>query len=242
MFDVKVCTFDVQCSTFDVHMPDLSATPIHVIDFEGSRQSGIVEYGVVTLLGAEIAATQTRLCAPIGTISDQDRLHHGISEDAVESEARFDADWSYFADLRETGPFCAHSAAVEDGLLRSVWAYPRNSPNFASEGEYAANWGPWLDTLQLYRSIYPQLSSHRLSGLIADFELQTALDELASLYCPEKRRRFHCALYDAFASALLLKRLCAEPELAPVGLHWLFLQSAASGATRDSLGQLDLFN
>ena len=35
-------------------------TPIHVIDFEGSRQSGIVEYGVVTLHGAEIVAAHTR--------------------------------------------------------------------------------------------------------------------------------------------------------------------------------------
>ena len=222
-------------------MSNLSEIPVHIIDFEGSRQSGIVEYGVVTLLETKIVAAQTRLCAPIGTISDQDRLQHGISEDAAEKEARFDTEWSYFAGLREKGPFCAHSATVEDGLLRSVWSYPRNSPNFAKKGEYTADWGPWMDTLQLYRSIYPKLSSYRLSDLIVDFGLQTALDELAELYCPEKRRQFHCALYDAFASALLLKRLYADPELAPVSLHWLFLQSASTSAARDSLGQLDLF-
>ena len=215
--------------------------PIHIIDFEGSRQSGIVEYGVVTLLRTEITAAQTRLCAPIGTISDQDRLHHGISEDAALEEARFDADWSYFAELREKGPFCAHSAAVEDGLLRSVWAYPRSSPDFSREGETVAAWGPWLDTLQLYRSAYPQLSSYKLSDLIADFELQAELDDLAALYCPEKRRRFHCALYDAFAATLLLKRLYAEPELAPISLHWLFLHSAVSTDMRDSIGQMKLF-
>lgn len=222
-------------------MLNLSATPIHVIDFEGSRQSGIVEYGVVTLLGTKIAAVQTRLCAPIGTISDQDRLQHGISEDAAGQEARFDADWSYFANLREKGPLCAHSATVEDGLLRSVWSYPRNSPDFSREGESVAAWAPWLDTLQLYRSIYPQLSSYKLSDLITDFGLLAALDELAALYCPEKRRRFHCALYDAFASALLLKRLYTEPDLEPVSLHWLFLHSASTSTARDSLGQLDLF-
>lgn len=222
-------------------MSDLAEIPIHVIDFEGSRQSGIVEYGVVTLLDAEIIAAQTRLCAPIGTISDRDRLQHGISEDIASVEERFDADWSYFADLREKGPFCAHSAAVEDGLLRSVWSYPRNSPNFAKEGEYAATWGPWLDTLQLYRSVYPQLSSYKLADLIVEFGLQTELNELAELYCPVKRQRFHCALYDAFASTLLLRRLYAEPELTPVSLHWLFLQSAITSTARYSVGQLDLF-
>lgn len=215
--------------------------PIHIIDFEGSRQSGIVEYGVVTLSGTEVIAAQTRLCAPIGTISDQDRLHHGISEETAETEARFIEDWSYFADLRKKGPFCAHNATVEDGFLRSVWPYPRNSPNFSREGSTVASWGPWLDTLQLYRSIYPQLSSYKLSDLTHEFDLQATLEELAGLYCPEKRRRFHCALYDAFASALLLKRLYAQPELAPVSLHWLFLQSALSMDAHNSLGQMDLF-
>ena len=93
----------------------MMTTAIHVIDFEGSRQSGIVEYGVVTLHGAEIVATHTRLCAPIGTISDRDRQQHGISEEAASAQARFDAEWGFFAELRESGPLCAHNAALEDG-------------------------------------------------------------------------------------------------------------------------------
>ena len=132
-------------------------------------------------------------------------------------------------------PCCLYTRSGAAGISEG------NSPNFAKEGEYAATWSPWLDTLQLYRSIYPKLSSYRLSDLIVDFSLQTVLDELAELYCPEKRKQFHCALYDAFASTLLLKRLCTDPELAPVSLHWLFLQSASTSAARDSLGQLDLF-
>ena len=220
-------------------MLTIAETPIHVIDFEGSRQSGIVEYGVVTLLKTEIVAVQTRLCAPIGTISDQDRLKHGISEDIAGEAEQFDTEWTYFAGLRTRGPFCAHSASVEDGLLRSVWSYSRKSPDFSRDGEHLAAWGPWLDTLYLYRSIYPQLTSYRLGDLIAAFGLQEALDELAELYCPEKRRRFHCALYDAFASALLLKRLHNEPALEPISLHWLFLKSASTGAARDSVGQLE---
>ena len=55
-------------------------TPIHVIDFEGSRQSGVVEYGYVTLEQGVVVDSQTRVCAPVGTISDLDRVQHGISE------------------------------------------------------------------------------------------------------------------------------------------------------------------
>lgn len=216
-------------------------TPIHVIDFEGSRQSGIVEYGVVTLQGAEIVAAHTRLCAPIGTISDRDRMQHGISEEAAAGAAPFDAEWCLFAELRATGPLCAHNAAVEDGLLRTVWPYPRDSPDFSEDDQRTASWGPWLDTLYLYRRIYPQLESHKLGDLIGLFGLQASLDEQAQLYCPQKRQRYHCALYDTLASALLLRRLYDEPALQALSLRWLFLQSSSTDAARDSMGQQTLF-
>lgn len=216
-------------------------TPIHVMDFEGSRQSGIVEYGVVTLVGSKIVAAQTRLCAPIGTISDRDRMQHGISEEAAAAEALFESEWALFAGLRESGPLCAHNAAVEDGLLRTVWPYPRNSPNFSETGQTTATWGPWLDTLYLYRRIYPQLESHKLADLVQLFDLQADLDAQALLYCPEKRQHYHCALYDALASALLLRRLHAEPDFEQMSLRWLFLQSSSTDAARDVMGQQDLF-
>jgi len=215
--------------------------PIHVIDFEGSRQSGIVEYGVVTLHGSRIDAVQTRVCAPIGTISDRDRMQHGLSEVSTARAAPFSQEWALFSGLRELGPFCAHNAAVEDGFLRMVWPYARNSPNFSEPGQTTPSWGPWLDTLHLYRRIYPQLEQHKLETLIATFQLQAELDELAELYCPAKRNHYHCALYDALASALLLRGLYQEAEFEGISLHWLFLNSAASESSRDAMGQQDLF-
>ncbi|MGC6424244.1 MAG: 3'-5' exonuclease [Lentimonas sp.] len=217
------------------------SSPIHVIDFEGSRQSGVVEYGVVTLLGDQIEATYSRLCAPIGTISDRDQQQHGISEARAAEEAPFADEWELFAGLRESGPLCAHNVAVEDGLLCSVWAYPRSSPDFSDQGVRISSWGPWVDTLQLYRAIYPQLASYKLGDLIKAFKLSDELNKLATLYCPEKRGRYHCALYDALASALLLCRLYAEPELGELTLRWLIVNSAASTASRDELEQQDLF-
>lgn len=215
-------------------------TPIHVIDFEGSRQSGIVEYGVATLAGRSITATFSRICAPVGTISDLDRSHHGINEEMAQAHATFDEEWSLFSRLREEGPFAAHNVAVEAGLLATVWPYPKKCPNFAEPEIRAADWGPWLDTLRLYRRIYPDMESYGLEALVHDFGLQAELDRQADLSCPKGRRRYHCALYDAMASALLLARLFSEPELESASLRWLILQSAASESGRESMGQQEL--
>lgn len=215
-------------------------TPIHIIDFEGSRQSGVVEYGYVTLEHGEIVDSQTRICAPLGTITDIDRGQHGISEDRAASEALFEAEWSLFARLRETGPFCAHNASVEDGFLRAVWSCPRTSPNFSEPGQSTVTWAPWLDTLHIYRRVYPQLDNHKLQALIEIFDLQSTLDARAVTVCPAERRHYHCALYDALASALLLRRLAEEPTLKDASLRWLFLQSAASDAALESMGQQEL--
>lgn len=216
------------------------AIPIHVIDFEGSRQSGVVEYGLVTLQNGEIVDSQTRICAPKGTISDMDQVQHGISEGIASGRATFEKEWLLFAALRESGAFCAHNAVVEEDFLRGVWPAPRTSPDFSDPERQAASWGPWLDTLHIYRQVYPQIESHKLQFLIETFDMQKMLDQQASVICPPERSRYHCALYDALASALLLQRLSEEPELKDASLRWLFLQSAASSAARDSIGQQKL--
>ncbi len=215
-------------------------TPVHVIDFEGNRQSGVVEYGVATVEGSRITATYTRICAPIGAIAERDRRQHGISEAMAGEEPLFSAEWALFAGLREGGPFCAHNVTVESGLLRAVWPCPRRSPNFAEPGLAEADWGPWLDTLQLYRRIYPRLESYKLEDLIRQFGLQSGLDESAARHCPPRRRRYHCALYDALASALLFLRLREEAALAPASLRWWLMQSAASAEKRQSIEQQEL--
>lgn len=213
-----------------------------MIDFEGTRQSGIVEYGVVTLLAGQIVATYSRLCAPVGTITDSDRLQHGISEAAAMEHPPFDAEWEFFAGLRETGPLCAHNCAVEDGLLKTVWVCPRNSPDFSKEASLPSqSWGPWLDTLHLYRRIYPGLSSYKLGALIEMFGLKEVLKAVAQTSCPPKRGQYHCALYDALASALLLQRLWEEPEFDELTLPWLIVNSAPSMRIRDDFSQQELF-
>ncbi|HYD83239.1 MAG TPA: 3'-5' exonuclease, partial [Opitutus sp.] len=140
--------------------------PIFFVDFEGSQTSGVLEYGVAEVRGARIVATHTRLCQATGMVRDEDVAVHRLSAPALSLWAPFADDWEFFAGLRERGPLAAHYAGVENGLLKAVWPYPRNSPDFARPGERVIEWGPWIDSARLYQQFYPELGSGKLELLV----------------------------------------------------------------------------
>jgi DNA polymerase III epsilon subunit-like protein len=216
-------------------------TPIHFIDFEGGRQSGILEFGVVTLQGGSIAATHTRRCAATGRIPPEDTAVHGFRAEDLAGEAPFAGEWEYFAGLRERGPLAAHFAGVENGLLKSVWPYPRTAPDFAQPGRNAGEWGPWIDTGRLYPQFFPQFGSGKLEQLVTVCTLQAELDALAARHCPADRRCYHAALYDALAGALLLLGLLRRPEFTSATIPWLLQMSTLDADKRGAMQQPDLF-
>lgn len=215
---------------------------IHFVDFEGSVASGILEYGVVTLRGAEVLEARTRLCRATGRVRREDAAVHGLDAAAVAAHAPFSEEFETFARLRETGPLAAHFASAENTLIKSAWPYPRTSPDFARPGAAVAEWGPWIDTGRLYPQFYPSLASAKLGDVVAAFGLQARLDALAEQHCPPERRRYHAALYDALAGALLLARLAGERELAEKSMPWLLAMSTLDGGRRDALQQGGLFD
>jgi len=215
--------------------------PIFFVDFEGSRSSGILEFGVAGVLGGRILGARTRLCQATGEVRAEDIAVHGLQPAMLAGEAPFADEWEYFAGLRERGPLAAHYAGVENGLLKSVWPYPRNSPDFARPGESVIEWGPWIDSARLYAQFYPDLESGRLESLVARCGLQPELDALAKEHCPPERRRYHAALYDALAGALLLASLAREPRLAELTVMQLLALSTFDAEKRDALQQRKLF-
>jgi DNA polymerase-3 subunit epsilon len=215
--------------------------PVHFLDFEGNRTSGILEFGVVTLHGGDIAGTRTRLCRATGPVGEADTAVHGLRAETVAGQAPFKGEWEYFAGLREGGVLAAHFAHVENHLLKSVWPYPRASPDFAQAGRTVAEWGPWIDTGRLYPQFFPQLGDGKLEELVVACGQQDALDALAAGHCPEARRHYHAALYDALAGAVLLLALLRRPEFALATIPWLLQMSTLDPAKRSALQQGDLF-
>jgi DNA polymerase III epsilon subunit-like protein len=216
--------------------------PIHFIDFEGNRTSGILEFGVVTLQGGRITGTRTRGCAATGRISVEDTAVHGLTAGPLAALSPFSAEWEHFAALRETGPLAAHYAQAENHLLKSAWPYPRTAPDFARPGRTATEWGPWIDTGRLYPQLLPGLATGtQLETLVAAAGLQEELDALAAAHCPADRRRYHAALYDALGGALLLLHLLRRPELSGATIPWLLQMSTLDPDKRGALQQGDLF-
>jgi DNA polymerase III epsilon subunit-like protein len=215
--------------------------PVFFIDFEGSRASGILEYGVVTLLGGRVATTLTRLCAATGRVRAEDTAIHGLGEDSLAGCTPFSADWDLFAGSREKGPFAAHYAGAENSLLKSVWPFPRASPDFARPGGTSAEWGPWIDSARIYAQLYPNLESGRLESLVGACGLQAELDALAAVHCPAGRIRYHAALYDALAGALLLASLSRHSQIASLTVMQLLALSTLDPARRESIVQGELF-
>lgn len=215
--------------------------PIHFIDFEGSVGSGILEFGVVTLRGGKIVETRTRLCRPTGRIREEDSAVHRLTSREVAGHAPFADEFGYFAGLREVGPFAAHFAGAENSLLKSVWPYGREAPDFSRPDARSADWGPWIDTGRLASELSLAAGSLQLETMAGSLGLQPELDALADRHCPTDRRFFHAALYDALAGALVLLALLGKLAPPDATLRWLLQRSVGSALKRTEMQQDTLF-
>ena len=217
------------------------AVPIHFVDFEGSLAGGVVEYGVAVLQGGEVAEAVTRLCRPSGPIRREDTAVHGLAADAVAGAAPLADDWELFAGWRQRGPLAAHFAGTENALLKAAWPYARQSPDFARKGQTTNNWGPWIDTGRLLPQFFRGIESAKLEDLVTQFALGPELAAQAERFCPPERRRYHAALYDALASALLLRAVLRKPEFEAATIPWLLELSSLDPARREAMRQGELF-
>jgi DNA polymerase-3 subunit epsilon len=217
-----------------MHGQDWKSVPVYMMDFEGSPATGVVEYGVVRLQDGRIQSVETALCRPSGSIPERDRELHGISESAACKGEPFASLYADFVDFRRHGVFAAHNRHAENTFLKDTWAVPPVVPDWRNGESAAQEWGPWIDTLAVYKALYPGLASYGLGELVAAFSLGDELDGLASAHCPVARRRPHCALYDALASSLLLLRLERVESLAGlVTAGWLLQLSEGRNSQQE---------
>jgi DNA polymerase III subunit epsilon len=109
--------------------------------------------------------------------------------------------WPLWRPWIEGRPLAAHNIGTERKFLR------RAAPMHEL--------GPWIDTLRLARRVRPDLGDHSLATVAAALGIVERTREC----CPG--RDWHDALFDAFASALVLEHCLALPGWEDVSLEAL---------------------
>ena len=158
-----------------------------IIDFEGCLQDGIREIGIIETNDLEITNTWD------GTIMEKNDVTDTLL-------AVFEEKPNYIV---------AHNAQIEKNLIREYLPYPK----FEGRDGTNAHWGPWLDTLTAYRTLYPSIKDYSLEHLTSTFIETGELNTCAKNLCDEKKCKAHFALYDATCTLLLVKRIAKLVDL-----------------------------
>ena len=169
----------------------IAETRFAAIDFESAgsapgKTDEPVQIAVVHLVGSEIKPSLCSYVKAEGSVTWAARKVHGITDSMIEDAPRFVDLWPRIKSDMEGCWIVAHGAATEKRFLR---VFPFHS------------FGPWVDTLDLVRSVYPGLSSHALGEVIKVLGLESDPEIQAEGF------RWHDARCDAIASLVLLRHL-----------------------------------
>ena len=152
---------------------------ILTLDFEGSLKTGIREIGSLYTVGEKMTSYQDKIIQN--------------KEECIKA----------LGNIVENKPdvFISHNAHIEKNLLKSYLPYNRICSNRIS-----LEWGPWIDTTIIYRTLYPNISTYDLVFLTKTF-IKKRAEELSSIICSADKKFHHNALYDALCTYLLFERI-----------------------------------
>ena len=152
---------------------------ILAMDFEGSLSNGIREIGLIKSENSTIVS---------------------LTEQTIRNENEciefFKAVFKKIPDF-----IISHNVPTERNLLKKYLPYSN-----ATGTNRGMEWGPWLDTKEMYKILYPQLEEYGLEHLTNIF-IKEESSLLAKRHCPKNKRTPHNALYDTICAFLLYKRL-----------------------------------
>ncbi len=136
----------------------------------------IIEVAAVKMEGETVIDTFSAMVNPEVPIRHSSFQIHGISEDMVKDAPTMDVVLPQFLEFIEELPFVAHNAIFDYSFI-----------NEAHKRLYNKRWKSHkIDTLEMYRSVFPDEPSHSLSSLLARFGFEPevkhrALDDAVCL-------------------------------------------------------------
>lgn len=152
-----------------------------VIDFEGSRKTGIQQASFIDFNNFEVIQYGEFLSSD-GKFLDW----------LIENNEDLDIDY-----------WVAHNSNVERNLIREHAPY-RPSTGIRKQ---ELSWGPWVDTLTIYKKLYPDLDDYSLQCLGKKFLLIDEIDKVAQRLCLRTKKTYHQSMFDCVVTFLLTKRI-----------------------------------
>lgn len=156
-----------------------------ILDFEGCHKNGIREIGAVFTQGVEITKIEEHYTENVAT------CRKTLSQILVNKPELL----------------VSHNIQTEKNLLKKYLPYSRFKNNNDS-----FSWGPWLDTIKLYKTLYPELEKYELK-ILKDIFVKDEIENFSKKYCKKGKSKPHNALYDAVCTYLLVKRLYDKIDL-----------------------------
>lgn len=187
-------------------MPTISESRFAAIDFESagaSRGQTDVPVQIAISLWDPRTGLGESFCSFLNTdqpITWSARKVHGITTEDLAGAPSLLSLWPEIKRLLAGRVVVAHGHGTEKRFLRAFPGHP---------------FGPWIDTLHLYRAAWPRLDSYALGDLCDRFALTGPLGDA------HPSRRWHDALFDASASALLVGHLVTALDLGDKSLDLL---------------------
>jgi DNA polymerase-3 subunit epsilon len=190
------------------------------LDFESAgaapgRSDEPVQVGIAVWRGGEPGDFfRSFIHSPV-RVTRAARAVHGIGDEQLAAAPAMTALWPEFKGRLSGAVVVAHGAGTERRFLR---AFPLHG------------FGPWIDTLNLARALWPGLQDHALGTVVAACGLEAEVRRL----CPEFD--WHDALFDAVASLVFLRHVVEVLDLG--GARVGQLQNVDAAAYRRRRGVL----
>ena len=131
------------------------------------------------------------------------------SKEYLEVDGPFSTWLSSCTNCEEVECWAAHNCAVDKNIITKYAPYKNNLADQFTKME----WGPWIDTLKIYRALYPNLKNYTLSYLKSVFGLERSVKELSDTLCKRTAVKQHESMYDCIVTYLLLYRLKERIDL-----------------------------
>jgi DNA polymerase III alpha subunit (gram-positive type) len=160
---------------------------IRVIDIEGSVESGVRQASYIDFKNFEIIN----------------------SKEYLEVDGLFSTWLSNYTNCEVVKYWAAHNCMIDKNIITKYAPYKNN----LAEKLTGVEWGPWIDTLKIYKALYPNLKNYTLSYLKSIFSLEGNVQELSRRLCKRTAVKQHESMYDCIVTYLLLHRLKKQIDL-----------------------------